>query len=168
MRAIGWAAFIVFGAGVIGGLFNSLISGKGLALPRAENQDGITVFQPGIVGDIAMGGLAAVLSWGLYGPISGMVLLSNPPASSASPSPAGGGDANVQRSPQTILTVAGACSALLVGMAGARWLSSEVDKTLLRQAATQAALSGPSETLSAKLATATPAEALRAAVAAKQ
>lgn len=168
MRAIGLAALIVFGVGVIGGLLNSLISGKGLSLPQSENQGGITIFQPGIVGDLLIGGLAALLSWGLYGPVSGLVLLSIPPASSTAAPSAGGADGNVQQSRQTVLTVTGVCSALLVGMAGARWLSSEVDKTLLRQAATQAALSGPSETLSAKLATAPPAEALRAAVAAKK
>lgn len=168
MRVIWLAAFIVFGVGVIGGLLNCLFSGKGFSVPRSENQDGITIWQPGMVGDVVIGGVAALLAWGLHGPVSGMVLLSISPASSTAASSAGGGDGNVQQPPQTVLTVAGVCGALLVGIAGARWISSEVDKTLLRQAATQAALSGPSETLSATLATAPPAEALRAAVAAKK
>ena len=50
--------------------------------------------------------------------------------------------------------------ALLVGVAGARWLTNEVDKNLLRAAATYAANKSGSVELPQKLALAKPADAL--------
>jgi hypothetical protein len=70
--------------------------------------------------------------------------------------------------PQAILTMAGLVGGLLVGVAEARWLSNEVDKSLLRAAAAQVALSRGDDKLAATLAVAPPAEALRAAAAAKR
>jgi hypothetical protein len=48
---------------------------------------------------------------------------------------------------------------------GARWLSNEVDKSLLRAAASEAALSSKNEELAATLAIVQPVQALRAAAA---
>jgi len=50
--------------------------------------------------------------------------------------------------------------ALLVGIAGARWLTNEVDKRLLRATAVQAASGKASPEASIKIASATPARAL--------
>jgi hypothetical protein len=51
--------------------------------------------------------------------------------------------------------------ALLVGVAGSRWLTSEVDKSLLRMAAVNAAKGKPNPEHAEALAIAAPAEAFR-------
>src|SRR5437867_11790207 len=61
-------------AGGIGGLINSFLSGNGFALPRVEKIDGTYVVRPGFFGNIITGALAASISWGLYGPLSGAPL----------------------------------------------------------------------------------------------
>jgi len=53
--------------------------------------------------------------------------------------------------------------AILIGVGGARWLTSEVDKNLLRAAAAEAAGAQPPGMSSKQVALAAPAEALNAA-----
>jgi hypothetical protein len=65
--------------------------------------------------------------------------------------------------PRPVLSLAGLVGGVLVGVGGARWLSNEVDKSLLRAAASEAALSGKNEQLAATLAIVPPVEALHAA-----
>jgi hypothetical protein len=140
--AIWMLMLIVFVAGLIGGSINALMSDNGFALPKRE--DGI--LRPGWLGNSLIGGVAAAISWSLYGPLAGVSIV-------ASTSNETKGD----------LTLAAIGGAILVGIAGARWLTNEVDKTLLRAAGVEAAKRQQNSTLAAALATATPAAALQAA-----
>jgi uncharacterized membrane protein (DUF2068 family) len=64
--------------------------------------------------------------------------------------------------PGADLTLSAFGAAILVGVAGARWLTSEVDKSLLRAAGVEVAKQTSSESLVAAMASATPAAALNA------
>jgi hypothetical protein len=57
----------------------------------------------------------------------------------------------------------GAIGGLLVGVGGARWLTNEVDKKLLRAAASKAASGQPSDQKAIRISAASPAEALNIA-----
>lgn len=59
--------FWVFLAGCAGGFLNALISGE-LHLPRKDADAG--VYRPGWVGNVIVGGFAAVIFWGIYGPLA--------------------------------------------------------------------------------------------------
>ena len=61
------------------------------------------------------------------------------------------------------MTLSALVGAVLVGVAGARWLTNEVDKNLLKAAASEAAASPADPDKSKQIAMATPAEALRIA-----
>ncbi|MDQ1262924.1 MAG: hypothetical protein QG575_2105, partial [Euryarchaeota archaeon] len=60
-------------------------------------------------------------------------------------------------------SIASIAGAVLVGIGGARWLTNEVDKKLLRTAASTAAASKASFDDSQKIARATPAQAFNIA-----
>lgn len=135
---------IVFMAGLVGGTMNALISDNGFVLPK--NTDGI--LRPGWLGNALIGGVAASISWGLYGPLAGVSIFA-----------ATGGAST----PQGDLTLAAIGGAILVGIAGARWLTNEVDKTLLRAAGVEATKKQSSDSLVAAFAAGSPAAALQAA-----
>ena len=134
---------IVVGAGGIGGTINALISDNGFTLPK--RQEGI--LRPGWLGNALVGAVSAAISWSLYGPLAGVPLI----AVAGVPTAKGN------------LTVAAVGGAILVGVAGARWLSSEVDKSLLRAAGVEVAKKQQLDDVAKKLSTASPAAALQAA-----
>ena len=138
---------VVFGAGVVGGILNALISDNGFVLPQRTTTGQAAIIRPGFLGNMLVGGVAGIISWGLYGPFSDAVVIGASTANGAEPH----------------LTVAALAGVLLVGVGGARWLTNEVDKRLLRAAATQAALRDPSDDVASGVASAPPAEALRIA-----
>src|SRR5262245_43605740 len=143
-----WAFVLVFGAGLLGGAVNALLSDNGFLLPKKEDNGGSTILRPGFLGNMLVGGVAAVISWGLYGPAADIPLIL---FGKTTTTPSGG------------LTVAGLVGAILVGVAGARWLTNEIDKKLLRGAAMHAAGANKDDALAMKLALAPPAEALKEA-----
>lgn len=147
---------IVAAAGGAGGVVAALLSeDKGFVLPQfvtisptdaAEVRT--NVLRPGFVGLIVVGAIAAALSWALYGPVANDVIMgATTTATTALPG----------------VTFAVLGGAVLVGMGGSKWLSSQVDQTLLRYTATVAATKEPADsaTVSA-IATAGPAMALQA------
>lgn len=135
---------LVIVAGGIGGFINSLLIDKGLELPHVVAKgDGTSLLVPGFIGNILTGAIAAGLSWLLYGPNSQATISAN-----------GGPIA------MTLATLGGA---VLVGMAGAGWLTNAFGKSLLRSAAVQAAQAQPSPAAALKIATASPQEALKVA-----
>src|SRR5262249_2640575 len=82
------------------------VSGTGVVLPSLMDVDGATVLRLGVVGNVFVGALAAVVSFGLYGPLSTRPLLS-------------AGAAGVPAAP--LVLPPGACvGALLVGFPGRR------------------------------------------------
>lgn len=106
-------------AGAIGGVVNAIITNNGFIWPYVEQVNGIRITRPGFVGNVFVSAVAAVLSWSLYGPFAEANLLLEDQALSLTPS-----------------TFAGA---VLAGIAGAKWLTNEIEKRLLKVAAFQAA-----------------------------
>jgi hypothetical protein len=143
----------VFLAGVIGGIANALMTDNGFALPKSENTiTGTKILRPGFLGNMLIGGVAAALSWGIYGPLANLPIAitgANPSATATSA--------------QVGLYLSSLAGALLIGVGGARWLTSEVDKKLLTAAAVKAASSTPNAAAATKIAAATPAYALELA-----
>jgi hypothetical protein len=80
--------------------------------------------------NVASGALAAAVSWSAYGPYA----LENVFGGAASKAPAYG------------LTLTALATAVVIGIGGSRWLTNERDKTLLKQAADDAAVTADSET----------------------
>jgi hypothetical protein len=101
---------IVFGIG--GGILNALIVDKGLKMPRFDTADGETLWRPGFIGNLIIGGAGAVIIGGLYGPL-------------------GAADIGGQLSTMHF-TLANAAASVLTGAGGARVITQEVDKRYSR------------------------------------
>jgi len=144
--------FIVCLAGGIGGVVNALMTDNGFALPQAvQIDDGVSVLRPGFLGNVLIGAIAAGVSWGLYGPLGGYTVFGTPAALQ-------------QNHPESIsLSLSSLVGAVLVGVGGARWLTNEVDKSLLRAAATKAAGSQGTPSASQRIAMAPPMRAFEIA-----
>jgi hypothetical protein len=102
---------LVFSAGALGGMANALLSGNGFPLPRLEKG----VWCPGALSNIAVGAISALSSWALYGSGAGIDL------------------ARLSERSTISLQLSAVVGALLVGASGARWLTNEVDKKLLKE-----------------------------------
>ena len=107
------------------------------------------IFRPGFFGNIFIGAIAAGISWGLYGPFAASVVFGDTSGNTAT----------------AALTLSSLVGAVLIGVGGARWLTNEVDKTVLRAAATNAAGKTANPAVAQQIALAPPSEALRLAAA---
>jgi hypothetical protein len=139
---------IIFAFGAVGGVVNALLTDNGFILPKQEQQDSTKIIRPGFLVNIFIGGIAALVSWGLYGPFAAVFIIG------------GTIDPNVA---STGLSLSSVIGGLLVGVGGARWLTNEVDKKLLRAAASKAASGQPNDQKAIRISAAAPAEALRIA-----
>ena len=101
-------------------MINGLLSDNGFILPRTEQLDQLRIVHPGFLGNILIGIVAAGLSWGLYGPLSMTPIFSPLPVTES-------------------LTLSALVGAVVVGIGGARWITNEIDKKVLRVAASKAA-----------------------------
>ncbi len=131
---------IIFLAGAIGGIVNALLTDNGFIMPCPERLNGVTIMRPGFVGNILIGAVAAIVSWGFYGPFAA---------------------SNIFEPQTVILTPSTFTGAILVGIAGAKWLTNEIDKSLLKAAASQAAKAEPSSNAAGEILMASPAQALK-------
>jgi hypothetical protein len=84
---------------------NALLSDNGFALPRRESG----VWRPGVVSNILVGAFAAFASWAFYGSAASIELA----------------DASVRTA--ISLRFSALAGAFLVGAAGAKWITNEVD-----------------------------------------
>ena len=139
---------IIFAFGAAGGIVNALLSDNGFILPIKEAQENSKIIRPGFLVNVFIGGIAALVSWGLYGPFAQVFLIG------------GTNDPDIGAIGLSLSSVVGA---LLVGIGGARWLTNEVDKKLLRAAASKAASGQPSDQKAVRISAAPPAEALKIA-----
>jgi hypothetical protein len=138
---------VIAAAGAVGGIINALLcKSGGFRIPRFAQPQG--VFQPGFLGNLIIGAFASVTTWGLYGPLKDAVLLGT--------NPANGLPAN--------LTVTALVGAALTGVGGARVITNEVDKIVLKKAATEAAGKPRNTALAATIASSRPFDALTAAM----
>jgi hypothetical protein len=101
-------------AGCIGGLTNTAISGE-FRLPHLDPE--AKVYRPGWVGNVFIGGVAALVFWGLYGPMAAAVLV---------------GPAD-PKAPVAALRVSELFAALITGIGGGRLLMAEVDRRVLEK-----------------------------------
>src|SRR5204862_37776 len=98
---------IVCAAGCLGGFVNALLTGE-LRLPQVDNA--ARLFRPGWVGNVVIGGVAALVFWALYGPFAKTPIL---------------GHSDVARVTLTLSELAGS---VLTGIGGGRLLMAEVEK----------------------------------------
>ncbi len=141
---------MIAGAGGIGGFVNAISTDNSFALPRRVADAGgvVVAWQTGVLGNMATAAVAALISWGLYGPSSGMVVVGSSTSSAAT---------------ALSLTIGTLATAILIGYGGARWLTNEVDKRILKAAASAAAAGAPSDTNATRIANSSPRNAFRIA-----
>lgn len=128
---------IVIASGAAGGFVNVFIGDSGLHLPKVENG----VFQPGFLGTVVVGALAALGSWSAA---KAVVIF-------GSPSPASFSTGDI-------------ANALLVGFGGAKWFKSETEKDVLQKTAAIAAGKPQDPNAAIAIASGTPNQALAAAM----
>ncbi len=134
-----WICLLLIGAaGAVGGFVNAFLSDNGFLLPQKQRSGEATIIRPGFLGNVFSGAVAACVSWGLYGSF-----------------------ANKGLSDRIDLPLSALVGGVLVGIVGSRWLTNEVDKRLLRAAASEAARKSPGA--SVDIMKSTPAEALNIA-----
>jgi uncharacterized membrane protein YagU involved in acid resistance len=108
-------AALIISAGAVGGLVNALVSNNGFALPRRVKG----VLCPGALSTVFIGAFAAFASWAFYG---------------------SGADLDVTDANALIhLRFSAVAGAFLVGVVGAKWITNEADKQLLRESVNVAA-----------------------------
>ena len=139
---------IIFAFGALGGMVNALLTDNKFIFPQKAATDNTQIIRPGFLVNVFIGGIAALVSWGLYGPFADVFIIG------------GTNDPDIGLKGLSLSSVVGA---LLVGIGGARWLSNEVDKKLLRAAASLAASGDASEQKAVRISTASPATALKIA-----
>jgi hypothetical protein len=141
-----WDFFLlVAAAGALGGVGNALMSNNGFILPRnAKTSDGASILQPGVLGNVILGVIAALVFW----------LLNT--------------DFDRVESLVSNVTMRAIGAALLAGAAGARVITGEIDKRLLRAAAVDATKAQPdtkrANEIAAEIKDASPAKALEIAM----
>jgi len=102
-----WMTLLVVGIlGLVGGVANCLLSSE-FALPHSDSKR--KVWRPGWIANILIGAIAAIVVWGVYGPASGY-------------------DLTRYASPDFHLPVAQLVSSILVGISGARILTTMAQK----------------------------------------
>jgi hypothetical protein len=126
-------------AGAAGGIVNALMTDNGFALPRVIKTETGTIVKPGVVGNMIVSAFAALLSWALYA-----------------------ADADLAASTSVAL-VRALGGAALVGLAGARWLTSEVDKKLRQATLEEIGRGRPDGDVLATILAAPPSEGLQIA-----
>lgn len=143
-----WLLLYVASAGAVGGVVNALITDNGLSLPSKEEVDGVKIYRPGWIGNVVIGSIAAAVSWGLYGPFAAYNIA---------------GAVDALKTDNVGLTLSSLVGAVLVGVGGARWLTNEVDKSLLKAAASTAAGAEATKDAAREIALASPIDALNIA-----
>jgi hypothetical protein len=104
-------ALLITLAGGLGGVVNALITDNGFALPKSERG----IWCLGFIANVLVGAFAAFSSWAFYGSGAGIDL------------------ANVTERTEISLRFSALAGALMVGVAGAKWITNEVDKKLLKE-----------------------------------
>lgn len=123
-------------AGAVGGFVNALITNNGFALPRRI----AGVWCPGAFSTILIGAFAAFASWAFYG--SGVSIdVADPSA-------------------RPHLQMPALAGAFLVGVVGAKWITNEAEKGLLKESVKLAATKDISKGKSEEIVSGSPLEVL--------
>jgi hypothetical protein len=113
-------ALLILLAGGIGGALNALITDNGFVMPRLKR----AIWCPGFISNVLIGAFSAFSSWSFYGSGAAIEL------------------AKASDRTEISLRFSALAGAFLVGVAGAKWLSNEVDKRLLKESVKVAATKG--------------------------
>jgi hypothetical protein len=134
--------------GGVGGIVNGLITDNGFVMPKTVPAGEVTIWRPGIIGNVIVSAVAALVSYALYNSDAIGIRIGGPP-----PPPG---------TPPTVysLTLPAIAGLLLVGIGGARVLTNEVDKRLLKATAQELAAKQGKAELKNQLGNAKPARAL--------
>src|SRR4030095_16462219 len=110
-------ALLIATSGAVGGVVNALVTDNGFALPRRISGVGC----PGAISNILIGAFAAFSSWAFYGSGASVEL--------------------ADKSARAVISLrfSALAGAFLVGVAGAKWITNEVDKRLLKESVKVAA-----------------------------
>jgi hypothetical protein len=84
-----WKVVIIVAvAGAIGGFLNAISTDNSFALPRAVKDGASTVaYRIGVLGNMLTSAIAATVSWGLYGPSTGSLLVGKAADGTTPPEP---------------------------------------------------------------------------------
>jgi hypothetical protein len=134
-------------SGAFGGILNAITTDNGFILPREETTNNSSIILPGAIANILIGAATGFIYWGLTEANSASIIYGG-----ATP-----GEDTVK------ITVYGVAMSLLAGAAGAKYLTNEIDKRLLKAAAIAAAVSRPSLEDAERIARATPLQAFKIA-----
>lgn len=104
-------ALLVATAGAVGGIVNALLTDNGFILPRRHKG----IWCPGVLSNVLIGALSAFSSWAFYGSGSAIELATK-----------------ATERTQISLRFSALAGAFLVGVAGAKWITNEVDKKFLK------------------------------------
>jgi hypothetical protein len=110
-------AGLISASGAVGGVVNALLTDNGFILPTRVKE----IWCPGFISNVMIGTFSAFASWSFYGSGAGLDI-------------SGAG----QRTAIS-LTFSALAGAFMVGVAGARWITNEVDKRLLGESVKVAA-----------------------------
>jgi hypothetical protein len=109
-------------AGAVGGAVNALISANGFVFPTVRR----SIWCPGFLANLLVGAFAAFASWAFYGSGAGVELAAK----------------TAQERGVISLKFSALAGAFLVGVAGAKWITNEVDKKLLKESVKVAGTAG--------------------------
>ncbi len=110
-------ALLITVAGALGGVTNALLTDNGFILPRLK----VRIWCPGFISNVLIGAFSAFASWAFYGSGSSIELT------------------KITEQTAISLRFSALAGAFLVGVAGARWVTNEVDKSLLKESIVEAA-----------------------------
>jgi len=110
-------ALLVLACGGLGGLVNALLAGD-LHLPHREEN----IYSPGWIGNVVIGAVAALVFWGLYGPMAKVPVIGR----TAPDVP-------------VAFTIAELAGSIVTGIGGGPILSSEVEKKTREKTANELA-----------------------------
>jgi hypothetical protein len=123
--------------GGLGSLVSAFVGDSGWHLPVVESG----IFRPGYLGNMLVGGLAALASWGMQ---KAAVLIGTAPSA-------------------LTFTTADMANAIVIGFGGASWFKCQIEKIILQKTAVVAASKPGDSAAASQIATSSPMEALRAA-----
>lgn len=142
LKNTGFRMFVIVGlvafAGGLGGGLNAVMSGAQLGARPVDRVDQQLVLVPGSFGNVLVGAAAALVSFGLYGPLASVAFFSLKARSQAPPSETDP-ETGPAPAPTQGLTLAALSGAILVGFSGGRWLTSEAEKQYSRATAAMVA-----------------------------
>jgi hypothetical protein len=139
MHSPWFCASLISASGAVGGIVNALLTDNGFILPTRVKE----IWCPGFISNVLVGTFSAFASWSFYGSGAGLDVSGSGPRTEIS------------------LTFSALAGAFMVGVAGARWITNEVDKKLLGESVRIAAKKDVDEIDRSKLEHAPPKQILQ-------